>query len=200
MTIDAPRPLPLGLSCPLVLVGLMGAGKTSVGRRLADTLGVSFRDSDSEIEAAAGMEISEIFSVHGEAYFRAGERRVIARLLEEETCVLATGGGVFAQQENRALIRDRAVSVWIDADLDTLWSRGKDRDTRPLLRAPDPRAVLAELLAQRRPAYAEADVRVESPAGITQDQMVRQILSAVHARDRAQPGTRPVLYKVARHG
>jgi len=200
MQSDASPRFTLGLTRSLVLVGLMGAGKTSVGRRLAEFLNVEFRDSDAEIEAAAGMEVREIFERHGEAHFRAGERRVIQRLLDAEPFVLATGGGVFVSPENRAIIRARAVSIWIDADLETLWARVKDRDTRPLLRADDPRGVLSGLLERRRPAYAEADIRVESPPGISHEQMVRRIVEAVHARDRALPDRPPVLRKLVVHG
>jgi shikimate kinase len=136
---DAAAPV---LARTLVLVGLMGAGKTSVGKRLAGHLGVRFVDSDSEIETAAGMSIPEIFATLGEPAFRDGERRVIGRLLAEAPCVLATGGGAFIEPRTRAEITEQATSVWIRAGLDLLWDRVRDRPGRPLLDAPDPRAVL----------------------------------------------------------
>ncbi len=148
-----------------MLVGLMGAGKTTIGRRLAAALGVPFTDADEQIEEAAGLSIADIFSTLGEAEFRAGERRVIARLLDGAPRVLATGGGAFMNQETRALIRDKAVSIWLKADIDVLMKRVARRDTRPLLRAADPRAVMEKLIADRHPVYAEADLVVDSAEG-----------------------------------
>lgn len=156
---------PLTIDRPLVLVGMMGAGKTSVGRRLAEVLGLPFRDADDEIEKAAGLTVSEIFERHGEAEFRRGERRVIKRLLEGPPHVLATGGGAFMDPETRALIKQKAVSVWLKADLDVLMRRVLRRPTRPLLQVEDPRAAMAALLAKREPIYAEADVVVHSNQG-----------------------------------
>ncbi len=150
---------------PLVLVGMMGAGKTSVGRRLAEVLRLPFRDADDEIEKAAGLTVSEIFERHGEAEFRRGERRVIKRLVEGPAHVLATGGGAFMDPETRALIKQKAVSVWLRADLDVLMRRVLRRPTRPLLQVADPRAAMTELLAKREPIYAEADVMVHSNQG-----------------------------------
>ncbi|WP_297970017.1 shikimate kinase, partial [uncultured Amaricoccus sp.] len=146
-----PHPVaaPAHLNRTLVLVGLMGAGKTSVGKRLAALLGVPFTDSDAEIVAAAGMSIPEIFASLGEPAFRDGERRVIARLLSDSPRVLATGGGAFIEPRTRAEIRAQATSVWLRADLDLLWDRVRDRPGRPLLAAPDPRAVLADLDRRR---------------------------------------------------
>jgi shikimate kinase len=146
----------------IVLVGLMGAGKTKIGRRLAARLNLPFFDSDSEIEAAAGETIEEIFRNRGEAVFRDGERRVIARLLTQPTHVLATGGGAFMDPATRALIRRRGVSVWLRADLDVLLARVARRGHRPLLQASDPRAVLAELIERRHPIYREADLVIDS--------------------------------------
>jgi shikimate kinase len=151
------------LDRPVVLVGLMGAGKTTVGRRLAALLGTAFVDSDSAIEEAAQRSVSEIFAQFGEPFFRDGERRVIARLIAEGYGVIATGGGAFADPETRALIAARALAVWLDCDLDTLVARTGRRNNRPLLRDGDPRATLERLLRERAPAYAEAPIRV--PAG-----------------------------------
>ena len=145
----------------VVLVGLMGAGKTSVGRRLAARLGLAFRDADAEIEAAAGCTVAEVFERHGERHFRDGERRVIRRLLAGEPVVLATGGGAFMDPQTRAAVRADAVSVWLRAPLALLLRRTAGRNTRPLLRAGDPAEVLGRLMGQRHPAYAEADVVID---------------------------------------
>jgi shikimate kinase len=181
------------LARTLVLVGLMGAGKTSVGKRLAALLGVGFTDSDAEIVAAAGMTIPEIFATLGEPAFRQGERRVIARLLSEPPGVLATGGGAFIEPRTRAEIKRHATSVWLRADLDLLWDRVRDRPGRPLLQAADPRAVLADLERRRSPIYAEADVVVDSRRGASHETMARAILAAIEAYDRAAIGRRPTL-------
>jgi shikimate kinase len=146
----------------VALVGLMGVGKTSIGRRLAAALDLPFRDADDEIEKAAGCSISDIFSERGEAEFREGERRVIARLLDEPPHILATGGGAFVNPQTRALIKQKAISVWLKADIDVLVRRVARKDTRPLLRGRDPRTVLEGLARDRYPAYAEADVAVET--------------------------------------
>ena len=145
----------------VVLVGLMGAGKTSIGRRLAARLGRSFRDADTEIEAAAGCSIAEIFTRYGEAEFRAGERRVIARLLAAEPLVLATGGGAYMDAATRAAIRAGAVCVWLRCNLPTLLRRVAGRTHRPLLNQGDPEAILARLMVTRHPVYAEADLIVD---------------------------------------
>ncbi|MGF1660433.1 MAG: shikimate kinase [Rubrimonas sp.] len=166
----------------VVLIGLMGAGKSSVGRRLAETLGAPFHDSDDEIVAAAGMEIPDIFAELGEPGFRQGERRVIARLLEGEPHVLATGGGAYMNAETRALIAERAFAVWIRADLDTLVERTGRKDTRPLLRDGDPRAVLSRLMAERHPVYAQADAVVDSPQGGQHQDVVADIVAALEAQ------------------
>ncbi len=146
----------------IVLVGLMGAGKTTVGRRLARVLKRRFVDADSEIEHAADMAIADMFERYGEAEFRDGERRVIARLLDSDPVVLATGGGAFIDPATRALIADRAISVWLDADLAVLAERVTRRNTRPLLRDGDPLELLSALAEKRLPIYAEADIRVAS--------------------------------------
>ncbi len=149
----------------IVLVGLMGAGKSSVGRCLAASLGRPFVDADAEIEAEAGQTISEIFASHGEAYFRRLERRVIGRLLAERGQVLATGGGAFMDPETRALIAAGAVSVWLRAEIDILLERVMRRDNRPLLKQGDPRDILSRLIEERYPVYAEADITVDSTDG-----------------------------------
>ncbi len=162
----------------ITLVGLMGVGKSSVGRRLANALDMPFRDADNEVEAAAGRTIPEIFADMGEAAFREGERRVIARLLDEPPHVLATGGGAFMNAETRALIKARSISVWLKADLEVLVRRVGRKDSRPLLAGKDPLAVLQELAEIRYPTYAEADVTVETgdtAHHVTVDQVIRAL-------------------------
>ena len=154
-----------GLKRTVALVGMMGAGKSAVGKRLAAKLDVPFRDADEEIEAAAGSTVSEIFERFGESAFRDGERKVIARLLGEPPHVLATGGGAFINDETRARIKADAMSVWIRVPLDTLVARVGRRDTRPLLRTGDPREILEKLLKEREPIYAQADLIVDSEDG-----------------------------------
>jgi shikimate kinase len=146
----------------IVLVGMMGAGKSSVGRRLAARLGLAFVDADSEIETAAGMSIADIFSAHGEAYFRSGEARVIARLLEGGPQVLATGGGAIMNPDTRAAICAKAVSIWLNAEYDVLLRRVRRRTDRPMLKTADPAETLRRLLAERSPTYAQADVTLNS--------------------------------------
>lgn len=159
-----------GLDRSVVLVGLMGAGKSCVGRRLAARLGVPFLDSDHEFEAAANCAISDYFARHGEAAFREGERKVISRLLDGAPCVLATGGGAFCNPDTRARIKAAAISIWLRADLDLLVKRTAGRDHRPLLKTGDPRRILAGLMDSRYPLYAEADIVVDTtdePADVT---------------------------------
>lgn len=151
-----------GLARTLVLVGLMGAGKSSIGRRLAQRLDVPFFDADAEIEQAAGWTIAEFFARYGELAFRDGERRVMARLLHGPPSIVAAGGGAFMDPETRKLIRGGAISVWLRADLDTLTTRTKGRGHRPLLNNGDPRETLAKLMETRYPIYAEADVTVDT--------------------------------------
>src|SRR5215207_3781443 len=146
----------------IVLVGLMGAGKSTVGRRLAARLNLPFRDADREIEAAAGMPVTEIFATYGEPSFRDGERRVIARLLRAGPQVLATGGGAYMNPETRARIAEVGISVWLKADLDSLMRRVRNEANRPLLRTPDPEGTMRQLLAARDPIYALADVTVDA--------------------------------------
>jgi len=167
----------------LVLVGMMGAGKTSVGRRLASGLGVPFKDADAEIELAAGCTINEIFERFGEPAFRDGERKVIARLLTEPPHVLATGGGAFIDPETRERVKQDAVSIWLRARLDLLMERVLRKDNRPLLRNTDSRATLERLLKEREPFYAQADIIIESDEG-PHEAVVRRILAALDARSR----------------
>lgn len=165
----------------VVLIGLMGAGKTTIGRRLAKRLAVPFVDADAEVERAAGCSVNEIFECYGEAAFRDGERRVMARLLEGAPHILATGGGAFMNAETRENIREHAISVWLYADIATLVDRVKKKDTRPLLRGKDSKKVLGDLARQRHPVYALADIRVESGAGPHED-VVGAILDALKER------------------
>ena len=150
---------------PLVFVGMMGVGKSVIGRGVAERLKLEFADADEEIEAAAGCSIPEIFERHGEDAFRDGERRVILRLLDKPAKVIATGGGAFMNTETRIAIKERAISVWLNADLDTLWQRVCWRGDRPMLKTIDPKATLQQLIEERSPTYAEADVMVESTDG-----------------------------------
>lgn len=169
----------------IALVGLMGVGKSSVGRRLAHALDLPFKDADHEIEAAAGRSIPDIFAEMGEPAFREGERRVIARLLEDPPHVLATGGGAFMNDETRRLIKERAISVWLKADLDILARRVSRKDTRPLVSGKDPLAVLTELAEKRYPVYALADVVVETgdtAHHVTVDQVIRAL--SAHLSDQ----------------
>jgi shikimate kinase len=163
---------------PIVLVGLMGAGKTSVGRRLAEKLGLAFVDADHEIETAAGKPIKDIFAEHGEAYFREGERRVIQRLIGNGAQVLATGGGAYMNDETRARIQAAGVSVWLKASLAILMKRVAKRQDRPLLQTEDPEAVMRGLIDKRYPVYALADVTVES-RDVQHGQMVNDVIRAL---------------------
>ncbi|SDG12613.1 shikimate kinase [Pelagibacterium luteolum] len=163
---------------PVVLVGMMGAGKTTVGRRLAGRMGVRFVDSDVEIETAAGMSIPDIFASHGESEFRAGEARVISRLLRDHQGIIATGGGAFINPETRASIKELAVSVWIKADFDVLFARVSKRPSRPLLQTPNPRATLQDLIDKRYPTYALADITIAS-RDVPHDVVVTEILAAL---------------------
>jgi shikimate kinase len=175
----------------VVLVGLMGAGKTNIGRRLAARLHLDFVDADAEIEAAAGESIPDIFRRHGETVFRDGERRVIARLLDRPVHVLATGGGAFMDAQTRARIRERGVSIWLRAELDLLLARVGRREDRPLLQAGDRRAILAALIEKRHPIYAEADIVVDSvdgPPELTLARVVTELKRFASAPDGAASG------------
>ena len=163
---------------PLVLVGMMGAGKTTVGRRLAARLNRQFLDSDEEIEKAAQMSIPEIFEQRGEPEFRAGETRVIARVLKDGGIVLATGGGAFVNEETRALVKGEAISIWLKAEADILFERVSRRSNRPLLKTANPRATLEKLIEDRYPIYAEADVTVIS-RDVPQDVVAGDVIDAV---------------------
>lgn len=165
---------------PLVLIGLMGAGKSAIGKRLAARLDLPFVDADAEIELAAGATIEQIFADHGEAYFRDGERRVIARLLESGAQILATGGGAFMNAETRERILARAISVWLRADLGLLLQRVARRDNRPLLKSGDPQHIMERLMQERYPVYAMADITIESrdvPHEVIVDEIVARLAS-----------------------
>ena len=166
----------------VVLVGMMGAGKTAVGKALAARLQAPFLDSDAEIEAAANMSIAEIFQRYGEAFFREKESRVLERLLQERRGVLSTGGGVFQSQKNRQMISDMGVSVWLKADLALLWSRVKHKDTRPLLRTGDPYETLKNLFEEREPVYALADLVVQADASYSIETMAAHVAEALESR------------------
>jgi shikimate kinase len=166
------------LDRPVVLVGLMGVGKSTVGRRLAKRLGLSFVDSDAEIEDAAGYSPAEIFERYGEQDFRDGERRLVARLIEGEIRVIATGGGAYVDPRTRKLLNERAITVWLDAPVDILAERTSRRDTRAQLRNGDPKAVLQKLAEERRPSYEEAHIHVRSGDGAHRD-VVDAIVSAL---------------------
>ncbi|WP_300029800.1 shikimate kinase [uncultured Roseobacter sp.] len=166
----------------IVMVGMMGAGKTAVGRGLAGLLGVSFLDSDHEIELAAAMSVPEIFARDGEPFFRARETEVIERLLQGEPCVLSTGGGAFLSEVNRAKIAQHGVAVWLDADIDLLWNRVKHRDTRPLLRTDNPRATLEALFEARVPDYSKADLRVPCAPPVSIEAMALRVADVLQTR------------------
>jgi shikimate kinase len=166
----------------VVMVGMMGAGKTAVGRALAQRLGVPFLDSDNEIETAANRTVPEIFERDGEKFFRDKETQIIERLLIEKRCILSTGGGAFMSEKNRNNISAEGISVWLNADLEVLWSRVKSKDTRPMLRTEDPKATLKALYDQRVPIYSLADLTVESAPGYSIEDMVDQVIDVLAAR------------------
>lgn len=180
--VDVAVSAPGQLKKTIVMVGMMGAGKTAVGRALAVRLGVPFLDSDHEIETAANLTIPEIFARDGEPFFREKERQVISRLLVEQRGVLSTGGGAFLAPENRRIIKECGVSVWLKADLDVLWNRVKHRDSRPLLQTANPRATLSALYDTRVPLYAKADLPVGSDGRASIEDMVDRVLQALKAR------------------
>lgn len=163
----------------IVLVGMMGAGKSTIGRRLSARLRLPFLDADTEIEAAAGMSIPDIFEIHGEPHFRDGEARVIARLLDSGPAVLATGGGAFLREETRNRIRDKAVSIWLKADADIIMRRVKRRADRPLLQTPDPAATVGRLIEEREPIYQHADLTIAS-RDVPHEKIVDECIDALH--------------------
>ncbi|WP_460273862.1 shikimate kinase [Celeribacter sp. ULVN23_4] len=171
-----------GLRKTVVLVGMMGAGKTAVGKALAARLDVPFLDSDQEIEKAADRSIAEIFTRDGEAFFRARETEVIGRLLETQRGILSTGGGAFLSEVNRKIIAEKGIAVWLKADLDLLWSRVKHKTTRPLLRTDNPYETLKSLLEARTPSYAEAGIVVESEHGLSIEDMAEKVIDALAAQ------------------
>ncbi|HET7816616.1 MAG TPA: shikimate kinase [Sphingomicrobium sp.] len=178
------------LDRPIVLVGLMGAGKSTVGRRLARRLGLDFIDTDAAIEDAAGLSAAEMFERYGEADFRDGERRLVARLVDGQVRVIATGGGAYVDPSTRELLNQRAITVWLDAPVDVLADRTARRDTRPLLRNGDPRSTLERLASERGPFYAEAHVHVRSGGG-AHSEVVEKIVAALerYLADAQRPPT-----------
>jgi shikimate kinase len=169
---------PMNLSAPIVLIGLMGAGKSTIGKRLAKALELPFADSDQAIEESAGCSISDLFAMHGEAVFRDLEKRVIQRLLSGDQLVLATGGGAWMQPWLREFIHSHAVTVWLRADIEVLLDRVSKRSHRPLLEQGDKRTILSALMAERYPVYAEADITIDSPHG-SQEDIVKKIIHSL---------------------
>ena len=174
----------------VVLVGMMGAGKSTIGRRLALRLRLPFVDADNEIEAAAGMSIPDIFEVHGEPHFRDGEARVIARLLESGPILLATGGGAFMREDTRAKIRDKAISMWLKADADVILRRVKRRADRPLLQNADPAAVIARLIEARHPFYEQTDILIDS-RDVPHDKIVEECIETLRAHLCGEQAAQP---------
>ncbi|TKW77891.1 MAG: shikimate kinase [Bradyrhizobium icense] len=177
---DAEISAALGKRC-VVLIGMMGAGKSTIGRRMAARLRLPFVDADTEIETAAGMSIPDIFETHGEPHFRDGEARVIARLLDNGPAVIATGGGAFMREETRNRVRDKAVSIWLKADAEVIMKRVRRRSDRPLLQNADPEGTVSRLLGEREPVYATADLTILS-RDVPHDKIVDECLEALHAR------------------
>ena len=169
----------------IVLIGMMGAGKTAIGAELSRRLGRPFWDTDAEIERAAAMTIPEIFSRDGEAFFRARESEVLSRVLAGGDSIVSTGGGAWMRQANRDRVTQNGLSVWLDCDLDTLWHRVRSRPTRPLLQTAEPRQTLERLLAERRPVYALADIRIQTNMGDTVEETADQVIAAIEARNPA---------------
>ena len=177
---DAEISAALGKRC-VVLIGMMGAGKSTIGRRMAARLRLPFVDADTEIEQAAGMSIPDIFETHGEPHFRDGEARVIARLLDSGPAVVATGGGAFMREETRGRIRDKAVSIWLKADAEVIMKRVRRRSDRPLLQNADPEGTVSRLLGEREPVYATADLTIAS-RDVPHDRIVEECIDALRAR------------------
>jgi shikimate kinase len=177
---DAEIASALGKRC-VVLIGMMGAGKSTIGRRMAARLRLPFLDADTEIETAAGMSIPDIFETHGEPHFRDGEARVIARLLDGGPAVIATGGGAFMREETRGRVRDKAVSIWLKADAEVIMKRVRRRSDRPLLQNADPEGTVSRLLGEREPVYATADLTILS-RDVPHDKIVDECLDALHTK------------------
>ena len=178
----------------IVLVGMMGAGKSTIGRRLSARLRLPFLDADSEIEAAAGMSIPDIFEIHGEPHFRDGEARVIARLLDSGPAVLATGGGAFMREDTRNRIGEKAVSIWLKGDADIIMKRVKRRADRPLLQTADPAATVGRLIEEREPVYQHADITIWS-RDVPHEKIVDECIEALHALlcgGAAEPASNPL--------
>ncbi|HXI05073.1 MAG: shikimate kinase [Bradyrhizobium sp.] len=180
LNLDAEIAAALGKRC-VVLIGMMGAGKSTIGRRMAARLRLPFLDADTEIEAAAGMSIPEIFEAHGEPHFRDGEARVIARLLDGGPSVVATGGGAFMREETRDRVRAKAVSIWLKADADVIMKRVRRRSDRPLLQNADPEGTVSRLLGEREPVYRTADLTILS-RDVPHDRIVDECIEALHAK------------------
>ena len=180
LNLDAEIAAALGKRC-VVLIGMMGAGKSTIGRRMAARLRLPFLDADTEIEAAAGMSIPEIFEAHGEPHFRDGEARVIARLLDGGPSVVATGGGAFMREETRDRVRAKAVSIWLKADADVIMKRVRRRSDRPLLQNADPEGTVSRLLGEREPVYRTADLTILS-RDVPHDRIVDECIDALRAR------------------
>jgi shikimate kinase len=180
LNLDAEITAALGKRC-VVLIGMMGAGKSTIGRRVAARLRLPFLDADTEIETAAGMSIPDIFEAHGEPHFRDGEARVIARLLEGGPAVVATGGGAFMREETRNRVRDKAVSIWLKANADVIMKRVRRRSDRPLLQNADPEGTVSRLLGEREPVYGTADLTILS-RDVPHDRIVDECIEALHAK------------------
>jgi shikimate kinase len=180
LNLDAEITAALGKRC-VVLIGMMGAGKSTIGRRVAARLRLPFLDADTEIETAAGMSIPDIFEAHGEPHFRDGEARVIARLLDSGPAVVATGGGAFMREETRNRVRDKAVSIWLKADADVIMKRVRRRSDRPLLQNADPEGTVSRLLGEREPIYGTADLIILS-RDVPHDRIVDECIEALHAK------------------
>jgi shikimate kinase len=180
LNLDAEISAALGKRC-VVLIGMMGAGKSTIGRRMAARLRLPFLDADTEIETAAGMSIPDIFETHGEPHFRDGEARVIARLLDSGPAVIATGGGAFMRDETRGRVRDKAVSIWLKADADIIMKRVRRRSDRPLLQNADPEGTVSRLLGEREPVYQTADITILS-RDVPHDKIVDECIEALHAK------------------
>ena len=181
--------LPFRLKKTVAMVGMMGAGKTAIGTALARRLDVPFLDSDVEIEQAANLTIAEIFERNGEAFFRERETQVIARLLDGEASILSTGGGAFLREENRRMISEQGVSVWLSADLELLWQRVRHKTTRPLLHTNNPKETLRNIQLERDPIYALADLRVRADQAFSIEEMTDRVLAALLGRTDVLEGT-----------